>query len=101
VLGEMTELGEVADDEHAAIGRLVAGLGVDELIVVGAGARHIHTAATLSNGWNGESHFVATAELAHELLREDLQAGDLVLVKSSKSAGLRFLGDRLAGVVES
>ena len=98
ILGEMTELGESADDEHTAIGRLVAALGVEELIVVGAGARHIHTAASLTSGWRGQSFFVDSADLAHELLRDELQAGDLVLVKSSKSAGLRFLGDRLAGV---
>jgi UDP-N-acetylmuramoyl-tripeptide--D-alanyl-D-alanine ligase len=98
VLGEMTELGESADDEHTAIGRFVAALGVEELIVVGAGARHIHTAASLARDWRGQSFFVDTAELAHELLRDELRKGDLVLVKSSKSAGLRFLGDRLAGI---
>lgn len=98
VLGEMTELGESADDEHTAIGRFVAALGVEELIVVGAGARHIHTAASLARDWRGQSFFVDNAELAHELLRDELRPGDLVLVKSSKSAGLRFLGDRLAGI---
>jgi UDP-N-acetylmuramoyl-tripeptide--D-alanyl-D-alanine ligase len=34
------------------------------------------------------------------LLRGELRAGDVVLVKSSKSAGLRFLGDRLGGVTQ-
>jgi UDP-N-acetylmuramoyl-tripeptide--D-alanyl-D-alanine ligase len=37
-------------------------------------------------------------DAAYDLLREELRPGDVVLVKSSKSAGLRFLGDRLAEV---
>jgi UDP-N-acetylmuramoyl-tripeptide--D-alanyl-D-alanine ligase len=42
--------------------------------------------------------FVSTAEEAYDLLSEDLGTGDIVLVKSSKAANLRFLGDRLGGV---
>jgi UDP-N-acetylmuramoyl-tripeptide--D-alanyl-D-alanine ligase len=41
---------------------------------------------------------VSTADEAYDLLRGDLGIGDIVLVKSSKSANLRFLGDRLGGV---
>jgi UDP-N-acetylmuramoyl-tripeptide--D-alanyl-D-alanine ligase len=41
---------------------------------------------------------VASADEAYDLLRDDVGAGDIVLVKSSKSANLRFLGDRLGGV---
>jgi UDP-N-acetylmuramoyl-tripeptide--D-alanyl-D-alanine ligase len=40
------------------------------------------------------------ADAAYAFLREELRPGDVVLVKSSKSAGLRFLGDRLGGVTE-
>ena len=38
-----------------------------------------------------------TQEAAFEHLTGALRAGDTVLVKSSHSAGLRFLGDRLGG----
>jgi UDP-N-acetylmuramoyl-tripeptide--D-alanyl-D-alanine ligase len=98
VLGEMAELGEYADEEHDRIGRLAVRLNVARLIVVGHRARHIHNAAGLEGSWDGESVLVPTADDAYELLRNDLRAGDIVLVKSSKSAGLRFLGDRLGGV---
>lgn len=98
VLGEMTELGEVSDEEHDRIGRLVVRLNIQKLIVVGHGARHIHNAAGLEGSWDGESVLVATADEAYDLLRDELREGDIVLVKSSKSAGLRFLGDRLGGV---
>jgi len=100
VLGEMAELGEYSQEEHDRIGRLAVRLNVKKLIVVGHGARHIHNAAGLEGSWDGESVLVDTPEQAYDLLREDLGAGDIVLVKSSKSANLRFLGDRLGGVAE-
>jgi len=98
VLGEMAELGEYAQEEHDRIGRLVVRLNISQLVVVGERARHIHAAAGLEGSWDGESVFVADADAAYDLLRGELRAGDVVLVKSSKSAGLRFLGDRLGGV---
>jgi UDP-N-acetylmuramoyl-tripeptide--D-alanyl-D-alanine ligase len=98
VLGEMTELGEYADEEHDRIGRLVVRLNIDKLVVVGHGARHIHNAAGLEGSWNGESVLVADADGAYDLLRDELRSGDVVLVKSSNSAGLRLLGDRIAGI---
>lgn len=98
VLGEMAELGEYADEEHDRIGRLVVRLNVQKLIVVGHNARHIHNAAGLEGSWDGESVLVGTADEAYDLLRDQLRFGDVVLVKSSGSAELRFLGDRIAGV---
>jgi UDP-N-acetylmuramoyl-tripeptide--D-alanyl-D-alanine ligase len=98
VLGEMAELGEYAQEEHDRIGRLAVRLNIGKLIVVGERARHIHAAAGLEGSWDGESVLVADPDAAYDLLREELRPGDVVLVKSSKSAGLRFLGDRLGGV---
>ncbi len=98
VLGEMSELGESADEEHDRLGRLVVRLNIDKLIVVGHAARHIHNAAGLEGSWDGESVLVENTDLAYDLLRDVLQPGDVVLVKSSNSAGLRMLGDRIAGV---
>jgi UDP-N-acetylmuramoyl-tripeptide--D-alanyl-D-alanine ligase len=100
VLGEMAELGEYADEEHDRIGRLAVRLNIQKLLVVGHRARHIHNAAGLEGSWDGESQLVDSVEQAYDLLREELREGDVVLVKSSKSAGLRFLGDRLGGVTE-
>lgn len=98
VLGEMAELGDYADDEHDRIGRLAVRLNVQQLIVVGHRARHIHNAAGLEGSWDGESVLVGTADEAYDLLDSTLRRGDVVLVKSSSSAKLRFLGDRLAGI---
>ncbi len=98
VLGEMAELGEYAQEEHDRIGRLVVRLNIGKLVVVGDGARLIHAAAGLEGSWDGESVFVPDLDAAYDLLRAELTEGDVVLVKSSKSAKLRFLGDALGGV---
>ncbi|MGN6326378.1 UDP-N-acetylmuramoyl-tripeptide--D-alanyl-D-alanine ligase [Pseudolysinimonas sp.] len=98
VLGHMAELGELAGEEHDRLGRLVVRLGIGQLVVVGEEAKAIHQAASLEGSWDGESVFVADADAAYDLLRDELRPGDVVLVKSSKSAGLRHLGDRLAAI---
>jgi UDP-N-acetylmuramoyl-tripeptide--D-alanyl-D-alanine ligase len=95
VLGEMLELGDTSTDEHDAIGRLVVRLDVNRLVVVGAGAKPIHLGASLEGSWGNESAFVDTIPEALELLRSELRAGDVVLVKSSKAAKLRSLADAL------
>ncbi|WP_308468654.1 UDP-N-acetylmuramoyl-tripeptide--D-alanyl-D-alanine ligase [Rathayibacter soli] len=95
VLGEMTELGELSGEEHDRIGLLAVRLNIDQLVVVGAGARRMHISAIREGSFDGESTFSDTPEHAYELLAETLRPGDLVLVKSSNAAGLRFLGDRL------
>jgi UDP-N-acetylmuramoyl-tripeptide--D-alanyl-D-alanine ligase len=95
VLGEMLELGDTSADEHDAIGRLVVRLDVNRLLVVGEGAKPIHLGASLEGSWGNESAFVDTIPEALELLREELRAGDVVLVKSSKGSKLRSLADAL------
>ena len=96
VLGEMLELGADAVTEHDAIGRYVVRLNISKLIVVGTGARAMHTGAVMEGSWGDESVFVETAEDAERILEQSLAPGDLVLFKSSNGAALRFLGDRIA-----
>ncbi|WP_308796496.1 UDP-N-acetylmuramoyl-tripeptide--D-alanyl-D-alanine ligase [Agromyces silvae] len=95
VLGEMSELGEFSGEEHDRIGLLAVRLGISQLIVVGQGARRLHISAINEGSWAGESAFVESADEAYDLVLASLQPGDTVLVKSSNSAGLRHLGDRL------
>ena len=42
VLGEMSELGEFAGEEHDRIGLLAVRLSISQLVVVGEGARRLH-----------------------------------------------------------
>jgi len=95
VLGEMSELGEFSGEEHDRIGLLAVRLGIDQLIVVGPAARRMHISTINEGSWDGESLYFDTPDDAFEHLETALKTGDTVLVKSSNSAGLRFLGDRL------
>ncbi|MFF2276082.1 UDP-N-acetylmuramoyl-tripeptide--D-alanyl-D-alanine ligase [Agromyces sp. NPDC058126] len=95
VLGEMSELGEFSGEEHDRIGLLAVRLGISQLVVVGQAARRLHISAINEGSWDGESAYVETADEAFELVTAGARPGDTILVKSSNSAGLRLLGDRL------
>lgn len=95
VLGEMLELGPASRDEHDVIGRLVVRLDVDQLLVVGAGARPIYTGAVMEGSWGEEAAFATDVDDALEFLRPRLRPGDVVLVKSSNGAGLARLATTL------
>jgi UDP-N-acetylmuramoyl-tripeptide--D-alanyl-D-alanine ligase len=100
VLGEMLELGADSVAEHDEIGRLAVRLDIKRLVVVGEGARPIDSGARQEGSWGQESVWVPDADAAHELLSRELAAGDVVLLKSSRDAGLRWLGDRLTDLPE-
>ncbi|MEP6649724.1 MAG: UDP-N-acetylmuramoyl-tripeptide--D-alanyl-D-alanine ligase [Lapillicoccus sp.] len=98
VLGEMLELGEISRSEHERVGRWAVELGTDRLVVVGPGAVPIADAAVALAGGRTEVSRVADADEAYALLQSQLRPGDAVLLKSSRDAGLRWLGDRLVGI---
>ena len=95
VLGAMSELGEFADEQHDRIAVLAVRLGVKRIVVIGADARRLFLEAIAQGSWDGEAIYFATDDEAFAYLTGELTDGDVVLVKSSNSAGLRFLGDRL------
>ncbi|MFS2281587.1 UDP-N-acetylmuramoyl-tripeptide--D-alanyl-D-alanine ligase [Microbacterium sp. OR21] len=95
VLGAMSELGETAGEEHDRIGLLAVRLNIQRIVVVGSDARRLYLAAVGEGSWDGEAVHLPDADAAFEYLTGELRDGDRVLVKSSNSAGLRHLGDRL------
>jgi UDP-N-acetylmuramoyl-tripeptide--D-alanyl-D-alanine ligase len=98
VLGEMLEMGEAALNAHLDIGHDVVRLGIDQLVVVGPGAKAIHDSAVREGSWGAEAVYVATIDEAHQHLLGYLTTGDTVLVKASQGAGLWKLADQLVGV---
>lgn len=98
VIGEMAELGEFSINEHDAIGRLIVRLNIDQLVVVGQGAKLVHMGASQEGSWDGESKYFDEIYQALDYLRGMLTSNEIVLVKSSKSANLRHLGDDLLEV---
>ena len=93
VIGEMRELGEDSAREHRAIGELAANLAIDMMVVVGEGALPVAEGFTTAGGKT--SYECADTDEARELLDALLTRGDVVLLKSSRDSGLRFLGDAL------
>ena len=80
--------------EHARTGALARDLGVHRVVAVGETARPVADGAA---GGGTETTWVPDVGAAEELIRRDTRPGDVVLLKSSRDAGLRFLGDRVTG----
>jgi len=92
VLGVMGELGEESDTAHEEIGRDAVRSGVDRLVVVGEPAATM-VAGALAAG--GNAQLVSDVDAAADLLRAELEPGDVVLVKASKAAALWRVADGL------
>ncbi len=95
VLGPMAELGEIAAEEHDKLGVLAARIRVDRLITVGEQARGIARAG-LREGVEPEN--VASYDDPAEALadvKRVAEAGDLVLFKASRVAGLEELAEAM------
>ncbi len=88
VLGVMAELGDDGRQAHMDLGRFVVRLDVSRLVVIGSAAAGIHAGAVLEGSWGEESVHVDDVDAAVALLREQLEPGDVVLVKASRSVGL-------------
>lgn len=84
VLGYMAELGEHERSGHEEVGRLAAELGVRRLIAVAGNARPILDGAAQVPGWTGEAIFAEDQPTAIEIVKGDLRADDVVLVKGSR-----------------
>ncbi|MEU5873976.1 UDP-N-acetylmuramoyl-tripeptide--D-alanyl-D-alanine ligase [Glycomyces sp. NPDC047369] len=90
ILGEMAELGDVADAEHRRIGAYAAARA-DIVVAVGAEARLI------AEGAGEDAIALSDNGTAADWLRGRLAPGDVVLVKASRAAGL----DEVAEAVEA
>jgi UDP-N-acetylmuramoyl-tripeptide--D-alanyl-D-alanine ligase len=93
VLGDMLELGAIAEVAHREVGADVAASGAAELIGMGALA-HLAVEAARSGGL-AESHHAPTFEDALVLLLKRVTAGDAVLVKGSRGMRMERVVDAL------
>lgn len=100
-LGKMGELGESSPSDHAAIGTLASELGIDHLVCVAAP----EYASSIEGGVLTTVHICSNKEEA-KLLASNINQGDVVLVKASRSEKLEelaeFIGTQFGeGVVEA
>jgi UDP-N-acetylmuramoyl-tripeptide--D-alanyl-D-alanine ligase len=86
VLGYMAEIGPTAEEEHERVGRRVAEVGVDALVVVGADAAGYARGARAAGAQDVRE--VADVPEAIARVRSLVAPGDVVLVKASRVAGL-------------
>jgi UDP-N-acetylmuramoyl-tripeptide--D-alanyl-D-alanine ligase len=94
-LGDMLELGEGAADEHRALGRQAAHLGLDLLVIYGNHRQDVAEGA-VEAGLAPERLFpVERRREGAQILRERLAPGDWLLVKGSRSMHMEGLIDRL------
>jgi UDP-N-acetylmuramoyl-tripeptide--D-alanyl-D-alanine ligase len=95
VLGPMAELGSIADREHERVGELAARLRVDRLLTVGADAAPIAVAAVREGIPPDDVASYEDADPVLRDIRDHARAGDLVLFKASRVAGLEALAEAL------
>jgi UDP-N-acetylmuramoyl-tripeptide--D-alanyl-D-alanine ligase len=97
VVGEMLELGEHATRLHQECGRAAAAAGLDRLITVGSGPATLLAEAAIAGGMDANAvTWVPASDAAAELITSWLAAGDLVLVKGSRSIKTDAVVDRIA-----
>ncbi|HEU4427592.1 MAG TPA: UDP-N-acetylmuramoyl-tripeptide--D-alanyl-D-alanine ligase [Myxococcota bacterium] len=97
VLGDMGELGAHAEAGHRSVGALAGELRVDALYALGEHAALVREAA-LAGGLTAErTHVAASHDEIAAALRNVLRAGDVALVKGSRSMRMERVVEALTG----
>lgn len=97
VLGDMAELGSLAELAHFQLGGEIAHASVDVLVTVGERARRIAEGAVAAGMDIDMVRPCVTAEEASEVLDDIAEPGDTVLVKASRVMGLESV---VEGMIE-
>ncbi|MCU0935528.1 MAG: UDP-N-acetylmuramoyl-tripeptide--D-alanyl-D-alanine ligase [Gammaproteobacteria bacterium] len=84
VLGEMLELGSLAESLHREVGRYAGQAGIDVVIGVRGAARHLVDAAVEAGVARESAHFFEDPVEAGEQLKRIAVAGDVILLKGSR-----------------
>ena len=84
VLGDMNELGHVAEPRHTEVGEYAAESGIDLLIAIGPMSKKIYDGFCATSESNNAHYFNNSAEFL-ENWKNHLKPGDTVLVKASRS----------------
>lgn len=97
VLGDMAELGSLAELAHFQLGSEIAAARVDYLVTAGERARRIAEGAVAAGMDVDAVRPCVTAEEASEVLDDIVESGDTVLVKASRVMGLESV---VEGMIE-
>ncbi|MCD4784730.1 MAG: UDP-N-acetylmuramoyl-tripeptide--D-alanyl-D-alanine ligase [Candidatus Eremiobacteraeota bacterium] len=95
VLGDMLELGEIAQDSHREVGVKVNEYGIDYLLVEGELGAQIATGARMS-GMNSDRVIeLENNERIYEKLKSIVKKGDIILVKGSRLMKMEEIAEKL------
>jgi UDP-N-acetylmuramoyl-tripeptide--D-alanyl-D-alanine ligase len=93
VLGDMNELGAHSEAAHAEVGRRAAELGIGQLFAVGKMAP-VTAKAARDSGLKRVIEFM-DVEAAMKAVKQFLKAGDVVLLKASRTSRLERIAETL------
>ena len=98
VLGDMLELGGLAQERHREVGAYLSKSGVDALVAVGAHAADTAFGARRGRAQNGpvECHVFSEKKGVADYVLNMLNPGDFVLVKGSRGMSMEQVADAIA-----
>ena len=100
IAGEMLELGGASDSFHFECGTFAASRGVDLVIGVQGAAEEIVRAAADSGMPDSRARFYPDSGTAAQFIKEEVRAGDLVLIKGSRGVHMEKIVQTLCAGFE-
>ena len=94
-IGKMAELGESSAQAHSEVGTLAFALGIDHLICVDA------PEYAPAQGAEGETELHFCDQGGAEKVATQIEAGDVILVKASRSERFEILAEKIEQVVRA
>lgn len=95
VLGDMNELGKKTKELHEKIGESAVQHGVSRLFLIGKFAKSFAKGARSAGLDKGKISILNTDQEVVHVLEKELSAGDVVLVKASRTVGLESVAQGL------
>jgi UDP-N-acetylmuramoyl-tripeptide--D-alanyl-D-alanine ligase len=95
ILGDMLELGELAADEHEALGRYLGQIGVDRLVALGRHAATVVAGARTAGLGDAAAVVAADKSEAAAIVLAGLAPADVVLIKASRGLALDTVAEQI------
>ena len=95
ILGEMKELGAESMTAHDDIGRLCVRLDINRMVGIGDAGKIMQMGAAQEGSYANEAKWVDTPETAVQLLKAEINPGDVIFIKASRGVALERVASAL------
>ena len=95
ILGEMKELGAESMTAHDDIGRLCVRLDINRMVGIGDAGKIMQMGAAQEGSYANEAQWVDTPETAVQLLKAEINPGDVIFIKASRGVALERVASAL------